>query len=410
MKEKILKNWSLKLLSLIFAFVIWFIVVQVTDPQITKTFDIPIEFTNSDVLAKNGQVAHVVGDGNITIKVQKARSIMSTLDEEDFKAVADYSQMYRDTQVPVKVTSLSDKVQSSEIEQEALSVEVELENLQTVTKVIEYETTGKPAAGYVVGSVTIVPSSVAVTCPESYVQYVNKALVTIDVTDLNEASTVSAELRLLDGNGDVIEVGSNDVTWDSKGVVECSVELLQVQTVTIDAQITHTNDVASGFIYTGYSVSPDKITISGLRGNISPVTSITIKDISAKGLNTSIERDIDIRSYLPEGVEVYKTSTTVKVTVNVEEIAEKDVTIPAASIKLDNTKDSYNYTVSEPVTVTVRGPESLVDEVSASDITASVDMDGLRKGTHNVTVKCVFASEYLDITGRKNVPVVVTEK
>ncbi|MBR6271296.1 MAG: hypothetical protein IKR26_04000 [Lachnospiraceae bacterium] len=410
MKEKILKNWSLKLLSLIFAFVIWFIVVQVTDPQITKSFDIPIEFKNSDFLTKNGQVAHVVGDGTVTIKVQKARSIMSTLDEDDFKAVADYSQMYRDTQVPVKVTSLSDKVLDSEIEQDSLSVAVSLEDLQTVTKVIEYETTGIPAAGYVVGNVTTSPSSVTVTCPESFVQYVNKAMVTIDVSDLNEATTVSAELKLYDGNGIPIEVGTGDVSWDSNGIVNCSIELLQIQTVTIDAQITDTDKVASGFIYTGYTVSPSKITISGLRGNISPVTSITVKNISAKGLNTGIERDIDIRAYLPEGVEVYKDSTIIKVKINIEEIAEKDVTIPAASIKTENTKDSYNYTVSEPVTVTVRGPRSMVDALSASDITASVDMDGLRKGTHSVTVKCSFASEYLSVAGRKNVPVVVKEK
>lgn len=410
MKNLILKNWPLKILALFFAFVVWFVVIKITDPQISKTFEIPIEFINDEVLAQNGQVAHIVGDQTMTVRVEKARSIITSLSEDDFSAVADYSKMYRDTQVPVKVTSLSDKVLDSEIEQEALSVEVSLENLQTVSKVIEYETTGKPATGYVVGSVTIDPASVSVTCPESYSQYVNRAVVEINVSDMNETSTVSAELKLYDGNGETIEVGTNNISWDSTGVVECKVELLQVQTVIIDAEVSDTDRVADGFIYAGYTVSPAKLTLSGLRNNISSVTSVVINDISARGLNAPVEREIDVRKYLPEGVEVYKDSTIVKVTLNVEEIAEKEITVPASAIKMENLHNTYNAQVSDSVTVTVRGPESVVQAMTASDITASVNLDGLGKGVHKVTVRCSFASEYVSVVERKNVTVTVTSK
>ena len=185
MKEKFLKNWPLMLLALVLSFIVWFAVIQATDPQRTRSFTLPVSFINEQIITDRGMAVTSVGSSEVTIRVTKARSIVNSLSENDFDAVADYSKMYRDTQVPVSVTSRSSEIKAADIELRTASVEVTLENLREVTRVIEYTTSGEPAAGYVVNSVTLSPDSVVVTCPESFVQYVRTARVALDVSDLS---------------------------------------------------------------------------------------------------------------------------------------------------------------------------------------------------------------------------------
>ena len=47
MKEKILKNWGLKLMAVLLAFLVWFLVANIEDYTVTKTITgIPVEILN----------------------------------------------------------------------------------------------------------------------------------------------------------------------------------------------------------------------------------------------------------------------------------------------------------------------------------------------------------------------------
>ena len=55
MKKKLTHNLFLKILSVIFAFALWFIVVIVTDPYKTVTIsDVPIKVINEDEITGQG--------------------------------------------------------------------------------------------------------------------------------------------------------------------------------------------------------------------------------------------------------------------------------------------------------------------------------------------------------------------
>ena len=71
MKEKQNKRWGLKLLSVLCAFLVWLGVVNVADPVMTSTVEVPVEIVNSDVLTKNNLTYEVVGKSTTT--VQKRR-------------------------------------------------------------------------------------------------------------------------------------------------------------------------------------------------------------------------------------------------------------------------------------------------------------------------------------------------
>lgn len=110
MKKKLMNNWSLKLLSLAFAFFIWLSVVSYSNPISTYTISgIPVEFEHEELITERGLSVEVVGKQTATIAVTVNRETSACISADDFKAVADFQDMYQDTQVPVTVTCMTEK-------------------------------------------------------------------------------------------------------------------------------------------------------------------------------------------------------------------------------------------------------------------------------------------------------------
>ena len=69
MKTTILNNWSLKLLSVGVAIIIWMIVVNYDNPYTTRTISgIPVDIINEETLTKNNQTYTVNGSQTATIR------------------------------------------------------------------------------------------------------------------------------------------------------------------------------------------------------------------------------------------------------------------------------------------------------------------------------------------------------
>ena len=89
MKKKLMNNWSLKLLSLAFAFFIWLSVVSYSNPISTYTISgIPVEFEHEELITERGLSVEVVGKQTATIAVTVNRETSARISADDFKAVA----------------------------------------------------------------------------------------------------------------------------------------------------------------------------------------------------------------------------------------------------------------------------------------------------------------------------------
>ena len=67
MKEKINRRWALKLLSFLCAFLVWLGVVNLADPVMTGTVEVPVEIENEEVLTANGLTYQIVGKKTATV-------------------------------------------------------------------------------------------------------------------------------------------------------------------------------------------------------------------------------------------------------------------------------------------------------------------------------------------------------
>ena len=88
----ILNNIGFKILALIFAFVVWLVIMNTTDPVTTRTITgIPVEILNEDKVKDGEHVYTIVSGNTATIVVSGNRSIIGALSAADFRATADFS-------------------------------------------------------------------------------------------------------------------------------------------------------------------------------------------------------------------------------------------------------------------------------------------------------------------------------
>jgi len=85
---------GLKLLSLLFSVVLWLVVVNIADPEATKTFSVPVNIQNKEVIEQMGKVPDVIGDTDIAVfSISGPRSYVEEMNADDFTVTADLSQV-----------------------------------------------------------------------------------------------------------------------------------------------------------------------------------------------------------------------------------------------------------------------------------------------------------------------------
>ena len=96
MKKNLTNNLFLKILSVVFAFILWLVVVNINDPDVPRTISgIPITIINEEKITGQGQIYYIESpssqNGSVTVK--GARSIVDNLKPTDIKATVDFGNV-----------------------------------------------------------------------------------------------------------------------------------------------------------------------------------------------------------------------------------------------------------------------------------------------------------------------------
>ena len=130
MKDVVLHNIGIKVLSLIGALFVWLIIINIDDPYKTKVFQVPVETINESALQSVNKVFEITSGSIANVKVGGKRSVIDRLDSTDIRATADLSNLSSVNAVNI-VPSLRKKV-SSDVTLECTQVlKVALEDMAT---------------------------------------------------------------------------------------------------------------------------------------------------------------------------------------------------------------------------------------------------------------------------------------
>ena len=395
MKSSILKkavgmitnNIGLKLLAVVISCGLWFMVDSITDPVEKKVFNnIPVEIINADLITNEGKVYEVL-DGTDTVNVTAIgkSSVFDYVTRDDLKAVADMSELTFMNTVGIRVSSTRN---NSELEFRTNidNVKLAIENMDRDQKVINVSTTGEPASGYVVGGITPSQNVVRYSGPESLINQIDHIEAVININGYSSDINTTADLKIYDAAGN--EIRNNSIKLNIT-TVDVAVSILATKIVPLSFVVP--DEPASGYVVNGEMVSvPETVVIAGRSSVLDGVSRIVVSDpaLSVEDLTESKTAIVNIKKYLPTGVQFADSSFNgnVSVTVGIEQLVTKELKVPsrnfAAGFAAGNKPENLNVTLKEAkeqenYTIRISGTRAAVDAVMEESVIGVVDMDSL---------------------------------
>lgn len=426
MKNKLTRNWGLKIASFLSAALLWLVVTNINDPIVSyRVADVPVTIRNANLITDRGQVYEVL-DGTDTIDtvtVSAPRSIIDSLDKSNIVAVADINDLTSVDTVPIKLSTnkYNDKLDS--IRGNIDNVRLSIEEKQTRSLQIKPVTTGEVREGYKVGDTTTDQNLVQISGPKSVISQVAKAQAEVDISGFtNNIIGADSTIRFYDNDGKEI-VTTNIEKSISK--VRINVEILELKALPVVCEVTGTP--AEGYQYTGeVEFSKGSVMVAAKSQILEHVEAINIPEgvLDVADASEDVTVLVDLNEYLPDGIEIAENNFVgrINVTAKIEAERERAVRIPVGRIVFEGLPERYQAVITEPAnecSITLTGLQSALNEVTAEDVTASVDleawmaqeeMEELTEGSYWVPVNATVADGRLKQSGVTEVRVHIIER
>ena len=410
MKEKIFNNLSLKIVSAVFAVILWTVIVNIYDPNTSYTFsNITVQLVNTQSLTEKNYTFEVVDGGKISVTVSGPKSVVTDLKTSDIAATADLSKVTAFTDyvdIQVQVVKDGQVLNNVEAVPRTSALKLSIENRDTNTYAVNVNTTGTPANGYAVASTTTSPTYIKVTGPTSLVEGVASVGVDVDVSGAKGTVNTQSDINMYDSDGNII---ANEELEMSSETADVIVEMARTKTVPVVVKTSGTP--SQDCVVTGTSLSQTSVVISGQQEALSKIDNITIPSsaVSVDGLSEDKTYTFKLTDYVPSGVKIVSDSR-LQVTIKISKASTKTVHISSDAIKIENVSSGFNALIEVTgIDVIISGTGTILDNVSATDITCNVNAAGLSAGTHSVDVS-VSVPDGCSVLGSSSVKLTLSAK
>ncbi len=342
MKDLLTKNLGLKIISVLGAFFLWLVVVNVDDPVISKTYTgIPVEVLNEDVLSSQGKCYEILGNQTINVVVVAHRSVIDGMSRDYIKATADMKSLTSLDTIPIEVrsTRYSDRIDSVTTRESNLKLGIE--NIAEIDMPVSVGYEGEPEEGFILAGVDNALSKVTVSGPESLVKQVVKIMAVADIKGINRDYTVTEPLAAYDEKGDKID---DDRLTLSRTVTEITYLIYATKTIPISSG--YSGNPMPGYGTTGSVVTePSSAVIAGRGENYDDMDVIYISPdkVSIEGASGEVNTVVNITDCLPTGVMFASPEFVpeVRVTVEIAQNKHKTIEVPLSNITIGNVPDGY---------------------------------------------------------------------
>lgn len=380
MKNRIAKNWGLKLVSFLFAVVLWVVVTNINDPvTVFRVSDVPVTIRNAELVTDRGQIYEVLDDTDVidTVTIYAPRSVIDTLDKSNVVAVADMADLTSLDTIAIKLSTnkYNDKLES--IKGNIDSVKLNIENKMTRSFPIRASVTGEVKEGYMVGDVSTEQNLIKISGPESVISQIAKAQAEVDVSGFMGNIGTDADIRLYDSENNEIQSQSLE---KSISKVRVYIEILEQKTVPITYSVLGTP--ADGYRMTGEIESTrSSVLIAGRSSVVQKINAIEIpaEAVDVTGATEDVTVLIDLNEYLPEGITLAEEDFkgVVSVTVHIDQVIRRTFSKRFDDIRIIGVPEGFEADFAEPdnsCLITLSGLPAELQEINTNTLEVSADI------------------------------------
>lgn len=365
---------TLKIISVLIAFVAWLIVIENVDRESYATFrDISIDMTNVEESISTLGLNSVIPDVELAnVSVNGVMYAVGNLTKDDISVAPDVSKVtgagVYELPLVGTIRNANGEVQISSVTPSRITVR--FDTLHSKTLAIESSLNGlKSEVGYLIQDELVNPAQVTVTGPEAEVNRINRCEIRTEVSEkLSETYSKKSAIVLLDKNG--TEIVSDNLTMD---VTEATVTIpvLKIREIPVELQFINVPDHFP-LDELNFTLSSEEIAVAGIEASVDKYASILLDHIDFKQMGPGSSYAFPVE--LQMGFRNVENVQSVQVTLDSEGLSSRKMDLE--NVHVINVPLGYK---AEPLAETLSGVEligdtALLETLTADDIVCEVDM------------------------------------
>lgn len=376
------------LLAIVLAVAIWIMLNgSPTDINQQEINAIPVTLINTESLREKNLSIEDNRNFYVNLGVKGTTAALIAINKDEITAEVDLKNIDKAGvyEPEIEIRGLSNSVVLEKVNPQKIRIVVS--DIIDSSRDVEVIAQGKPADGLkVIHAETA--EKIHIIGPEESIGKVEKAVALVSVNDLSDDSLQYPQVKLYDKNGDPIE-GLQSIPQ----VVEVEVRIGAIRKVPV--KTPHTiGQTEVGYRVTNVSVSPDTLMVGAKQEVLDQLPEITMDPISVAGKIRTFTENVQLN--LPEDVFFIDGNDEVAVTVEIEAILEKGITID--KIVVENLGEGLNVIelADSSVVLRIAGAPSQLNELKSDQLTAYIDLKDLDKGEHEVPIR-IRGPAYIEI-------------
>lgn len=402
MKNKILTI----LLAFVIAFGLWAYVITVEKPESAKTYyDIPVVLQNESILTERGLMI-VSERPTVTLDLVGTRANLNDLNESNINVICNVAsivtpgthQLTYNVAYPGNIPSGSVTRQKSVPDMVTLKVENRI--TKQIQVVPDYMGTTVPE-GMIADKENLVLDhpTIEISGPQSVMDQITQAVIQVDLSGQTE--TVVGEYSYTLCNDAFEPVDAQLVTTNVE-LVNLKLPIRWVKEITLELNVIEGGGATK--LTSVIDIQPKTIRVSGSASLLDDLDVLQIGTIDLGTLEAGLALNFDI--ILPEGLTNETGISQAKVDVKFPNLMVK--TFQVDNIVLENIPQGMEAElITQLLEVKLRGPAGLMENITAADIKAVVDLSQAAAGTDKFAVQIVLDSEFAGLGALNSYTVMV---
>ena len=400
------------LLSLAIAFGLWLYVVTNISIEDERTYhDIPVAFEGEIALEERGLMITSVLDGSVDLRLYGARTNLNKLTSSNITIRVNLARIYDVGQIAVNYDiSYPGDVPSNAFTElnknpSVITLVVEQRVSKEVPVVVSY--LGSVPDEYLcdVDNAVLDREYIDIVGPASAVDRIEKAVIEVDLEEQTDSIVDYFQYTLCDADGEPVDASL--VTADASQV-QLGLTIQRFKELMVTYHLVEGGGATASDV--NITLDTPVIRVSGSDTLLEQLTEINLGTI-----NLAAIRENTVQTYtisLPEGVINLSGVNEVNAKIDFRGLSTQEFTVE--NIRVTGVPSGMEYElVTKRLTVTLRGPTTLIKKLTVQDLVVVADLSG--KDVGNVMVNAAVdtvgtAFDAVGALGTSSVSVILREK
>ncbi len=386
------KDLAFKIISLIFAMLIWGYVMMDQDPVRPKTLgNISASFEGeSDLISRKliirGNRNEMLSNLSAKVNVQLTR--FAEVDEEDVKATVSLRNVAGAGiySLPVFATCTNGTVESVT----PGTVEVEIDHLVVKRIPIEYKVVAELPEGYWAPDPILSRTEIDIQGPEQDISGITKGICYIDLSARTESYNEAMPITLVDAKGNA---QPSTVLYGQLASVSVKQTVVHKRTLRVNAaaSLMGADNLPGNYEIAAINVTPTHVDVAGKANVLDTLSDIQVQSIDVAGRSESLLTSAPL--IVPEGVTLTKEDDLVSVYIDIREkveendFAEMPVKVIGAAKRAEIELDLQTADLH------LSGGVSLMKKLDRANLGLYVDVTDLAPGEYDLRIQLRLPDE-----------------